>query len=266
LLALIYVAVTLDYLHDGLYIPRGDSHLFQIHSFVQIADGFAQGEGFSEWIPAAGGVRTGFSHIHLGVATPHRLLGYLLYSITPLSVVVAYKIAFAIGAILVGLGWGLCLERLTRSTLGACLGSLAIMLGGTGTAFHQEQVLYTTAYMPWLFLALIEIKQDRRWLIVFAALLGLAATTHFPQIYAISLALVVLLTLLSSPSSIKDRLFLPNRNQWLASVLLFGVAALPLVYIVANMDGLLSWYRPYLTGASYADYIAMWGGNMAYPT
>ncbi len=258
LLVLVYVAVTLDYLH-GPFSPRGDSYVFHIPSFLQIAEGFARGEGFSEWLPAAGGVRTGFSHIHLGVATPHRFLGYLLYSITPLSALVAYKSAFAIGIILIGLGWGLCLERLTRSTLGASLGSLAIMLGGTGTGFHQEQILYTMMYMPWLLLALIEIKRDRRWLVVFAALLGLAATAHFPQIYALSLTLVVLMTLLASPRSIKDRVFLPGRNQLIASVLLFGAAALPLVYILANMDGLLSWHRPNLTAISYTNYIEMLG-------
>lgn len=262
LLALIYVVVTLDYLRDGLHIPRGDSHLFQIHSFFQIAEVFAQGEGFSEWIPTAGGTRTGFSHIHLGIATPHRLLGYLLYGITPLSVVVAYKIAFAIGVILISFGWGLCLERLTRSTLGASLGALAIMLGGTGTAFHQEQVLFTTAYMPWLLLALIEIKHDRRWIIVFVALLGLGATNHFPQILAISLILVVLVTLLAFPRSVKDRLFLPHRGQVFASLLLFSAAILPLVYIAANMGDLRGWYRPSnLVATSYADYLTMWGGQ-----
>lgn len=258
LLVLVYAAVTLDYLH-GPYSPRGDSYIFHFPAFIQIAESFAQGEGFSEWLPAAGGVRTGFSHIHLGVATPHRFLGYLLYSITPLSALVAYKIAFALGVILIGLGWGLCLERLTRSTLGASLGSLAIMLGGTGTGFHQEQILFTMTYMPWLLLALIEIKRDRRWIIVLAALLGLAATTHFPQIYAITLVLVVLVTLLASPGSIKERLFLPSRNQWIASILLFIAATLPLVYIVAHMDGLLSWHRPNLTAISYANYIEMLG-------
>lgn len=258
LLLLIYVAVTLDYLH-GSYSPRGDSYAFHIPAFLQVAEGFAQGEGLSEWLPAAGGVRTGFSHIHLGVATPHRFLGYLLYSIAPVSALVVYKITFALGVLLIGLGWGLCLERMTRSTLGASLGSLAIMLGGTGTGFHQEQILFTMIYMPWILLALIEIRQDRRWFIVLAGLVGLAATAHFPQIYAITLVLIVLITLLASPSSVKNRIFFPNRNQLIASTLLFSAAILPLVYIVTHMDGLLSWHRPNLTAVSYANYLGMLG-------
>lgn len=257
LVALTYLVSNLPYLLSP-YFPAGDSYAFHYPTFEYIAEALADGVGFPEWFPVDGGVRIGFSQINLGFALPHRLVGYTLYALLPIPAISAYKIACAVGMLLVGLGWGLYLERLTGSALGSSVGTLAIMLGGTGiTTVHQEQVLFTILWLPWILLALYEARSDRRWYSVIAVLLGLAAVTHFPQIYLLALIALAIAAILADPAAVMGRLFSPNKTTWIVALALFLMACAPLLYIPVHFDALMSQHRPIMMVTTYDDYLKL---------
>ena len=254
--ALFYLGADLPYILSPWY-PRADTWSYHVVNFEYFAEAFRQGAGFPEWFPSAGGVRVGFSHINTGFALPHRLFGYALYALTPLPVLTAYKLSVAFGVLLLGLGVGLFLERLTISVSGALVGSLAIMLGGVGaTTVHQEQALFTATWIPWILLALYEIKNDRRWLLVISGLFGLSATTHYPQIQMVSIGMYGLVAILVNRRAVAERLFIPGRGLAFLAIALFFLAILPLPYIATHLNDLLSNERGTLIPKTWEEYTA----------
>lgn len=254
--ALFYLGTDLPYLLSSGY-PRADSWSYHVVNFEYFAEAFRQGAGFPEWYASAGGIRIGFSHINTGFALPHRLFGYALYALTPLSVLTTYKLSVAFGVLLLGLGVGLFLERLTASVSGALVGSLAIMLGGVGaTTVHQEQVVFTATWIPWILLALYEIKNDRRWLLVIGGLLGLSAVAHYPQIQMVSIGLYGLVAILVNRRAVAERLFIPGRGLAFLAIALFILAILPLPYIATHLNDLLSNERGTLIPKTWEEYTA----------
>lgn len=242
-IAIIYLVAVAGYIVSPKY-PIHDSHIYYFPTFQYVAESFAAGEGYPAWFPTAGGVRIGFSHVNYGYALPYRLVGYILYATTPISALLAYKLSYAVGTLLIGLGWGLFLDRLTKSTLAAVAGSLAVMLGGSCITSHQEQVLVTLTWYPWLLLALYELKNDRRWLLVIAALAGMLSVTHYPQIHFIAITLFILLVAVANPVAARNRLFLPDWKLLILGLAIFLMAASPLAYIVSHMGDLASRHRP----------------------
>lgn len=256
--AIIYLVAVAGYLVSPNY-PIHDSYHYYFPAFQYVAESIAAGEGYPAWFPTAGGVRIGFSHINYGYALPYRLAGYILYATTPLSALLAYKLSYAVGTLLIGLGWGLFLERLTKSALAAAVGSLAVMLGGSCITYHQEQVLVTLTWYPWLLLALYELKHDRRWLLVIAALAGVLAVTHYPQIHFFAIALFILLVAVANPVAARYRLFLPGWKLLILCIIVFLMAASPLAYIVGHMDDLASRHRPLFSSNDYEIWLQING-------
>ncbi len=255
---IIFLVAITGYFVSSKY-PIYDSYIYYFPTFQYIAESFAAGEGYPAWFPSAGGVRLGFSHINYGYALPYHLVGYVLYATTPVSLLLAYKISYVIGVLLIGLGWGLFLERLTKSALAAVVGAFAVMLGGSCITLHQEQVLVTLTWYPWLLLALYELKNDRRWLPVIAALAGILAVTHYPQIHFIAIALFILLIAATKPAAIRERLFLPGWGLLALSVIVFLMAASPLAYIVSHMADLASRHRPQFFPSDYETWVQING-------
>lgn len=265
--ALIYLTAIAGYLFSRKY-PVHDSFHYHFPAFQYFAESIAAGKGFPEWFASSGGVRVGFSHINLGYVLPYHLAGYALYALTPLTTLAAYKLSYAIGVLLIGLGWGLFLERLTKSALAAVVGSLAVMLGGSCITFHQEQALYTLTWLPWLLLALYEIKHDRRWLLVVAALSGLLAVTHYPQIHFIAITILLAVVVVARPDTVRERLFLPGWKLSSLAILLFLAGVSPLIYITGHLDELTSLERPFLAGGEYFEWLLLNGwpdGNASAP-
>lgn len=256
LVVLIYISASFPYIASPDF-PLHDSRAFHFAAFEHIAGAISTGVGFPDWFATAGGVRIGFSQLNLGFELPHRLIGYFLYSTVSMPMLTAYKLAFVLGMALVGLGWGIFLERAIHSAAGACIGVLAILLGGTGAAYHQEQVLFTITFLPWLLLALHELKDDKRWLLVILALFGLLAVTHYPQIHLIGFVLLLITVAIIDPRLIRERLHFPGWKLLVAATLLFAAAAAPLGYIYVHLDGLDSLQRPLLDVRSYQDYLRM---------
>lgn len=255
--AIIYLITMAGYLVAKY--PIHDSFYYYFRVFQYIAESFAAGENYPAWFPYTGGVRIGFSHINYGYALPYHLFGYVLYAATPFSILFAYKLSCVVGTLLIGLGWGLFLERLTKSALASVVGTLAVMLGGSCITLHQEQVLVTLTYYPWLLLAFYELKNDRRWLLVIAALAGILVVTHYPQIHLVAIVLFILLVTATNPAAVRERLFLPSWKLLALSFIVFLMAASPLAYIVSHMNELASRHRPLFFPNDYETWLQING-------
>ncbi len=238
LICIPYLVVTFKFLISQ-DLPCSDGWRFHFPAFKYIAEALANGHIFPEWFQSGGGIRIGFSHINLFPYLPHRIVGYLLYSILPVSVVVVYKLQYILGVILMCFGWWLVLNRLTRCRYASYLGTLIIMMAGTGITFHQEQVLATTYLIPWFVLSLLKMREDSSYIFPAVALFGLGLSTHYPQIQLISMGLVVLLMIISYPVLIKK--ICPKR-KWIIALLLFLflMALSPSYYVFRNIDSLAS--------------------------
>ncbi len=172
-------------------LPVGDSHTYYYPAFESFLGAVREGTFFPRWLAANGGVRIGFFHINLISTLPGRVFAYYLLSLLPLSAAVIYKIQYLAGVLLMGFGWWLALKQLTRCSLAAYLGTLMVIMGGTGITFHQEQVLGVTAYVPWFIYSLLKISDDHRYVFPAAILFGLGLTAYYPQINFLSMLLAL---------------------------------------------------------------------------
>lgn len=172
-------------------LPVGDSHTYYYPAFESFLGAAREGTFFPRWLAANGGVRIGFFHINLISTLPGRVFAYYLLSLLPLSAAVIYKVQYLAGVLLIGFGWWLALKQLTRSSLAAYLGTVMVIMGGTGITFHQEQVLGVTAYFPWFIYSLLKIRDDHRYVYPAAILFGLGLTAYYPQINFFSMLLAL---------------------------------------------------------------------------
>ena len=260
LLALVpYLIVLWSFLLDSR-LPVQDSHYFHFPIFEYIGDSLSATQFFPEWFPIGGGIRPGTLQIPLLYFLPHRLFGYALQAWTPLSPVIAYKMQYAFGVLLMGGGWWLFLEQWTGARLAASFGTIALIMGGTGITLHQEQVLGTSYLVPWFLFAVCRLETDRRLLFALALMMGLAGTLHYPHILLISFVVFVLVMVLFRPRQSLRTAKACMSPQLLPALLLFLIAVAPVLYTLAHMGEFESPLRasqgaPLITD-SYEAYLA----------
>lgn len=242
--------------------PVRDSRAYLFPVFEHVGLEFAEGRFFSPWFLESGGVRLGVLHINCLAATPHRIPGYLLLALTPISAVSAYKVSLVFGAWLIGLGWNLVLRELVPHLHAVYVGTLMVLLGGTCITFHQEQTLATAELFPWFVLTLLHARRHRAWFVATAAILGLGTAQHYPQMHAIMLgsAMLVAVVLASTGNAgpIAPRT-VPRLPLFLASAFVFALGTLPAIYIVTRLPTLASELRrgSSFAATSYEEYVRL---------
>lgn len=247
--------------------PLWDSRLFLFPVFERVGTELAQGRFFSPWHLDPGGIRLGVLHINFLAATPHRIPGYFLLAFTTLTPATAYKISLVFGAWLIGLGWNLVLRALIPSGIAVYVGTLMVLLGGTGITFHQEQSLASIELLPWFALALLHSRTQRAWLLVVAAILGLGTSQHYPQMQAIMLGSTAIagavLALTRTAGFVAARPV--GKATLFACVALLLVGTLPALYTFTRLPSLASEMR---VGSNFAPdnydlYVRLYGPNMS---
>ncbi len=172
-----------------------DNIFYQMPDYVYFANSLLHVFAFPRWLPWGGGVPIGLTLVPFFNFLPHRLLGYLLYILLPFSPAEKYTLTILLGMIITGIGWWLFLYNLTGSRYSATFGSLMIFWGGTGiTIFHQEQILATMVWMPWIALTILQIRKNFNYILVLAILLGFSMTVHQPPIYTITLIYIFIIS------------------------------------------------------------------------
>ncbi len=169
----------------------GDSWRTHFPKFNYICDSLAAGCPFPPWFPSSGGIRLGVFHINFNQTLPNRLVGYLLYLLSPVSVVAAYKLQYVSGVLLMAFGWWLALREIAAARIAAFCGTLMILMGGTGITFHQEHALATASLFPWFAFALLRARRSPAYLFPAAIIFGLGLSAHYPQIQAVSMGLTL---------------------------------------------------------------------------
>jgi hypothetical protein len=240
-------------------ISTWDCAEFFFDMFTYIANAFAQGNFLPLWLPASGGIRTGFLHISDFLVLPHKIFGYYIYSILPVSAAFAIKLGQALGVMLMCFGWWLVLRKITHCRYASYFGALMILMGGTGITFHQEQALATAHLLPWFVLSLLKTKDEPVYIFPAVVLFGLGLSTHQPQIQLISMGSFILLAVLLKPAHARE-IYQKQKSFTVLFLILLVMAALPSCYIFLNTSNLVSPFRT--TGGdfyprTYTDYIAL---------
>ena len=232
--------------------PTRDTYLHYYPTYHYIAQSLASG-ALPEWLPVGGGARLGYSHMNLCVDSPHRLVGYLLYAVLPVSVMTVYKLQFALGAGLSAWGWWLVFARWTGSRRAAYVGALAIAVGSLAT-FHQEQILTFHAFLPWFVLALLRLRDSPLYLIAAGIIFGLAIGRAAPHVQLMGLGAVGLGMAIHQRKCLLGMVRHHPIHVVLA-VTLIPLGLLPLGYMVQNLPNLRTFHTHHRDGTSYAGRI-----------
>jgi hypothetical protein len=255
-----FIFVTAEFVVSPRLAVR-DSYDFYFPVFEYIGDSLTANLAFPEWFPVGGGVRSGTLQITQFSLAPHRIVGYALYVLTPLSVIAAYKLQYIIAVSLLSLGWWLFLEKLTGSRLAASFGVIMLALGGTGITLHQEQVLSASFLVPWFLLAAWYVDKDRLLVFAIAIMFGLAGTLYYPHIYLISFILLVFICAMvrtrTTISKIRSAFYLSAAP----AIFLFLLSVAPLAYFYIAMPELTSPVRTFggapMVASTYEEYLRL---------
>lgn len=221
--------------------PEHDNLYFHLPNYLFFSNSFLHRFGIPLWYPANGGVPIGITSISLFPLVPHRLIGYLLYVFFPKEPLVMYKVTLICGMLLVSIGWWFFLFKITYSKPAATFGTLMILLGGTGiTIFHQEQILATITWIPWILLTLTRVTKEIKSILILFVLLGFSVTIHYPQIQLILFSSVFFALTLTGKINLVYPLNVKKIFLLLLAIALFILAASPLLYIYNNKDDLSS--------------------------
>ncbi|MFH1245536.1 MAG: hypothetical protein V1662_03545 [Candidatus Omnitrophota bacterium] len=224
------------------YLPDGDTWKNFSREFIYLAGAVSKLHFLPQWFPSCGGIRIGFFHIISLITLPHKMFGYYLYSFMSGNIILSYKLQYIAGIILMCFGWWLVLRKLSGCRWAAYFGTLMIMMGGTGIALHQEQVLGTTYLAPWFVLSFLKMRDDSSYIFPALVLFGLSLNTHLPQIHIIAAGLFILLFIAARPSLLK-KLFKEQRGSFPLLIVLFIIAILPTLYLLRSIDNLSSAHR-----------------------
>lgn len=220
-----------ELLADNHWYLFHDNHRYHFPSFVTIVNSLVHGFGFPHINLEWGGSDASVTSVSMGYFAPHRLLGYGLYWLFPITPLQAYKLHLLLGSILSGFGW-FCLWRkvLPREEL-ALFGAFAYFCSGIAiTVWHQEQALVTIFYVPWILLLLHHFFHSGRGLVLVAALMGAALTLHYPQIHLVAVTFFLVALILLKRQCLKDFMSKLNRNLVLASLGIGLLAVAPSIY------------------------------------
>jgi len=145
--------------------PAHDNLTRHFVNYLYFSNSLLNGYGFPHWYPFEGGVPVGVTSIQLFSFLPHRLLGYAFYIFFPFEPITAYKVNLISGMLIFSIGWWFFLYSYTQSKISATFGVLMILLGGTGiTILHQEQILATITWIPWILLAIIKLRKNYKFI------------------------------------------------------------------------------------------------------
>ena len=167
--------------------PAHDNALYQLPTFLYYANALADGFGLPRWYPLVGGTPVIVSSPSLFPFLPHKWVGYALFALTDASPLRVYQLGLLSGVLLVLAGVWHLVRELTGSREAATVAAFAVGASGAGaTVWHQEQLLATITWYPWIALCAAKAARDARWLPLAAALFGITLGTHYPTIHLLT--------------------------------------------------------------------------------
>jgi hypothetical protein len=246
-LAVLFVAYN-ESIFSGTVFPIRDSLIFHYIPFHLMANGIATFGKMVEWFPANGGWPAAMGLPSFYFFLPYRWLGWQLYLITHGDSIVIFKLAMTAGLAMVAAPWWKALQVLGVSRRAATVGTLCFLLGGVGqTVFHQEQVLATVFWYPFLILAYDRWRKGEGPLAPVLVFCGISLCNHLPVIHFYTILALALLT--ARPTWAALKAYRPGKLGWGRDLLWGCVALVPIVLILAwlpqyqspiRVDGIIS--------------------------
>lgn len=230
-------------------LPRDN---FKIHYsfFVYFAEFLRYLNHVPDWVyTAKGGVWIEPLANNYDFLAPYRIAASLVAWGTNLSLALIYKISFlwlGQGVFLTGIYF--LAKRLLGNIPWACaLTALAILSPITVGILHQEQVLSSVIYLPYLWLCALEIPRQPRLLILLASLLGLSMNQNYPQQILIYFGVAAIAGFIASAEfrkTLNDLFHRLNRGgeKWIVIIAGFAflVSASPVLLAFAQYRDLLA--------------------------
>ena len=226
---------TLFYEYGNLISGDNLNYFFPNH--VYIVRSIRTSLGWPTIYPSAGPVPFGVLAIPYLTYLPYKLIGVAL-GVLGMKVSASYVLSIYIGVFIFTWGVWSALNAVTEDALIKGIGLSFILFGGLGgTVFHQEQILATIFWYPWI-LQLLRFSRTNPIGVPFASLLvGSLATTHLPFIHWLVFSLSicgVVLVYARKRHILQLKKYLietPNWAKWLAAVtFLIGIAPALSIY------------------------------------
>jgi len=219
----VYIALISKIVFSNTHLSH-DNFTYHFWSFYYFGSYLSNEFKFPNILYDLGGSEVAITSISMGYFSPHRLIGYLLYSLVPLSPAAGHKMTILIGIIINAFGWFLVWNKVFPKGYISLFCTCSFYLGGIGlTIWHQEQILFTLAYAPWFVFCCFDLKKYK---FLAAALLGASLTLHYPQIHLMTFIFSAVFLLLINLNLKVER----YKNNWLI-VFWFLITAAPLIYI-----------------------------------
>jgi hypothetical protein len=236
-----YVVVVFPFLMTpGAYLTN-DNGTYHLNSFFYFANVIQKFHEIPIWYPWNGGTPVGITSINLFPLLPHRLASYALYGIMPIPPLWMYKVNLLLGIGLVVLGWYLFLGIYLKNQVASSVGTFLFLISGAGvTIFHQEQIIATMTYVPWILICVVKCEKSPKWLIAASVLCGLALTTHYPQIFAIGLLMLLLYFFLAGYGRALLRFIFQEWRIVFSSIGFLLLAASPAIFLYDTLDNFSS--------------------------
>jgi hypothetical protein len=200
---------------------------------------------------------------------PYKFIGYLFVPLFKMDSNVGYKISFmviGIGIYLYGL-YRLSVKLFGSRTYSHLLLFICLTSSVVVSLFHQEQVLATVFYIPFIWISILNLRRDGNSLLVISVLLGLSLNNHYPQlIFCYVLALVVSCAVAFNEVKffLRDAFSQVRKGGtklMILSLLGFIISASPLFYsYITYKDSLVSVFRNQsasVQSTNYDDYVKM---------
>ncbi len=241
--------------------PAHDNALYQLPTFLYYANALADGFGLPRWYPLVGGTPVIVSSPSLFPFLPHKWVGYALFALTDASPLRVYQLGLLSGVLLVLAGVWHLVRELTRSPEAATVAAFAVGASGAGaTVWHQEQLLATITWYPWIALCAAKAARDARWLPLAAALFGITLGTHYPTIHLLTATAAVACVAALHRRAFVAWLRAVPRAVWMGAAAAFALGAAHLGWIFVHRGEFGSPVRQ-LTGSlgarTLAEYLAI---------
>lgn len=167
----------------GSYFPTRDSLHYHANSFAFFANSLWLQGSLPTLFPAGGGVPYALSSMSFGLTMPYKLLPSIFFD----DIYFAWKVSFILGLLLFLFGLFALLYRETKNPAISVIICSFVLFSGLGSSFHQEQVLYTIFFSPYLFLIITSFFETPtiKKALCLGSLLGMMTFIHFPQIQVI---------------------------------------------------------------------------------
>lgn len=222
----------------GDYYPTRDSLHYHFNAFRYMNESIWVHKALPHIFPANGGVPFALSSMSFGLLMPYKLFGSLVH---PLGATTSWKVSLAFGWLTFFAAFFLCLRHHSKSAIASFIVCIILAKAGFSNGYHQEQILYTVYFMPFLYLLIRKmVKQPTPFKSLLIGLFfGLMSFTHFPQIQVF----VIILVWLTLREEIAQ-LFKKTCNNTLITYFLFflmsfSVASLPTMNFLVHYQDLI---------------------------